>query len=179
MAARAGSLSGTALRLRVPAGWLLLAILLGVLAACTAVPVYEPLPPQPFPVEELPPPPQPEPLPLPEAPPPRPSEAPPPPPIPAPPPAATGGATAALLQQGQRQAAAGNLPMATSTLERALRINPGDADIWYELARIKLAQHNHAQAESMARRALALGGSNPVQRARYEALIEAAQQGQR
>ncbi|MDL1881526.1 tetratricopeptide repeat protein, partial [Gammaproteobacteria bacterium PRO2] len=101
----------------------------------------------------------------------------PPPPIPPPPPPASSGATAALLQQGRQQAAAGNYPLATSSLERALRINPNDADIWYELGRVKLRQGDYIQAESMGRRALALAGSDPARRARCEDLIADARRG--
>ena len=79
-----------------------------------------------------------------------------------------------LLQQGRQYAAAGNYPLATSSLERALRINPNDADIWYELGRVKLGQGDYAQAQNMARRALALAGGDPQQRARCEALIAEA-----
>jgi len=153
----------------------LLAGLLLSLAACTA-PVYEPPPARPVPpavpapVPE--PAPAPSPLPVPELPAPAP-----PPPIPPPPPPAGSGATAALLQQGRQQAAAGNYPLATSSLERALRINPNDADIWYELGRVKLGQGDYVQAESMGRRALALAGSDPARRARCEALIADARRG--
>ncbi|MCC7490079.1 MAG: tetratricopeptide repeat protein [Gammaproteobacteria bacterium] len=149
----------------------LLAALLLLPAAC-AVPVYEPPPAQPVPRVEstpVPPAPVPEPVPVPEPPPPAP-----PPPIPPPPPPASSGATASLLQQGRQYAAAGNYPLATSSLERALRINPNDADIWYELGRVKLRQGDRAQAESMARRALALAGSDAQRRARCEDLIAEA-----
>lgn len=151
----------------------LLAGLLLSLAACTA-PVYEPPPApplsrtEPVPIPE----PAPSPAPVPELPAPAP-----PPPIPPPPPPASSGATAALLQQGRQQAAAGNYPLATSSLERALRINPNDADIWYELGRVKLRQGDYVQAESMGRRALALAGSDPARRARCEALIADARRG--
>ena len=158
-----------------PAWWrrLLAGLLLALPVACTA-PVQEPPPPRALPpAETAPAPPQPAPVPapqpVPEAAPPAPS-----PPIPPPPPPASSGATASLLQQGRQYAAAGNYPLATSSLERALRINPNDADIWYELGRVKLGQGDYAQAQNMARRALALAGGDPQQRARCEALIAEA-----
>jgi hypothetical protein len=145
------------------------------LAACTA-PVYEE--PAPKPVARPAPPParptQPAPVvvaPVPEPAPPAPAPV---EPIPPPPPPASAGATAALLQQSRQQAAAGNLPMATSSLERALRINPRDAELWIELGRLKLRQGDRAQAESMGRRALALSGNDGVRRAQSEDLIAAA-----
>jgi Flp pilus assembly protein TadD len=78
------------------------------------------------------------------------------------------------LKSGRQQAAAGDYAMATASLERALRINPRDAELWLELGRVKLAQGDRAQAESMARRALSLAGSDPQRRAECEALIDAA-----
>jgi Flp pilus assembly protein TadD len=96
-------------------------------------------------------------------------------PIPPPPPPASSGATAALLQQSRQQTAAGDYEMATSSLERALRINPRDAELWLELGRVKLRQGDFAQAESMGRRALAVAGADPVQREQCEELIAAAQ----
>jgi Flp pilus assembly protein TadD len=78
------------------------------------------------------------------------------------------------LKSGRQQAAAGDYALATASLERALRINPRDAELWLELGRIKLAQGDLAQAESMARRALSLAGSDPQRRAECEALIDSA-----
>jgi hypothetical protein len=144
-----------------------------VLAACTA-PTYEP-PPAPRPVAK--------PAPLPPPPPtgatvmtPAPEPPPPPPPEPIPPPAPppSSGATAALLQQGRQQATAGNYAMATSSLERALRINPRDAELWLELGQVKLKQGDRGQAANMGRRALALAGGDAALRARCEDLIAAA-----
>jgi outer membrane biosynthesis protein TonB len=147
-------------------------IALAALSACT-VPVYEPPPPPPVarPVPAPAPSPLPEPQPTPEpAPPP-----PPPEPIPPPPPPVSSGATAALLAQSREQAAAGNYPLATASLERALRINPRDAQLWLELGEIKLQQGDPAQAANMGRRALSLAGSNTALRARCQDLIDAAQ----
>lgn len=142
------------------------------LAGCT-VPVYEPPPPAPVPRPAPPPPgpavgvPQ---IPAPEAP--RPPPLPEPIPPPAPPPSS--GATAALLEQSRQQAAAGNYPLATSSLERALRINPRDAELWLELGRLKLQQGDLAQAENMGRRALSLAGTDATLRRQSEDLIAAA-----
>lgn len=101
---------------------------------------------------------------------------PPPPPEPIPPPAPppSSGATAALLEQSRQQAAAGNYPLATSSLERALRINPRDAELWLELGRLKLQQGDLAQAENMGRRALSLAGTDATLRRQSEELISAA-----
>lgn len=147
-------------------------LVIAVLGGCT-VPVYEPPP--------LPPPPRPAPAPKPPAggevpvPVPQPAPAPPAEPIPPPPPPPSSNATAALLAQSRTQSAAGNYPLATSTLERALRINPRDAGLWLELGRLKLKQGDDAQARSMGQRALALAGPDTALRAECEKLIAAAQ----
>jgi Flp pilus assembly protein TadD len=98
-------------------------------------------------------------------------------PIPAPAPPASSGATAALLQQSRQQAAAGDYALATSSLERALRINPRDAELWLELGRIKLREGDYLQAESMGKRALAVAGADASRRAECEDLIAAARRG--
>lgn len=149
---------------------LVAALMLAVLAGCT-VPVYEPPPP---------PPPRPAPAPVPppgKVPAPVPPPAPPPPveePAPPPPPPPSASATAALLAQSRTQAAAGNFPLATATLERALRIDPRDGRLWLELGRLKLRQGDHAQARSMGQRALALAGADQALQAESEKLIAAA-----
>lgn len=144
-----------------------------VVAGCTA-PAYEP--PAPRPVAKIAPPPAAPPVtgtavvtPAPE-----PEPLPPPEPIPVPVPPPSSGATAALLQQSRQQSAAGNDELAISSLERALRINPRDSELWLELGELKLRQGDYAQAESMGRRALAVAGNDPSQRGRCEALIAAA-----
>jgi hypothetical protein len=145
-------------------------------AACT-VATYEPPPPvviRPAPPAPTPPPPGggvPDTPPAEPPPPPPPEEPIPPPPV-TPPPSRS--ATNALLQQGRQQAATGNYPLATATLERAVRINPRDAELWLELGRVKLRQGDRVQAQNMGRRALSLSGSNASLRARCQALISAA-----
>jgi hypothetical protein len=99
-------------------------------------------------------------------------------PIPPPAPPASSGATAALLDQSRQQSAAGNFPMATSSLERALRINPRDPGLWLELGRVKLRQRDFVQAESMGRRASAIAGTDPRWRGQIDELLDAARRGQ-
>jgi len=66
--------------------------------------------------------------------------------------------TAALLEQGRQQSAAGDYGRAAASVERALRIEPGNPYLWLELARIHRAAGNPAQAEANARKALSLAG---------------------
>jgi hypothetical protein len=156
---------------------------LSIIVACAAVagctaPVYEPVPPPPVARPGPAPPQQPAgqgEVPDVPAPPPPPVAV--PEPIPPPPPPASAGATASLLQQSRQQSASGNYALATSSLERALRINPRDPELWCELGRVKLAQGDAAQAQSMARRGLSVAGNAPTARERCEALLADARGG--
>jgi len=72
------------------------------------------------------------------------------------PPATLGAASSALVAQARAQRSKGDLPGATVTLERALRIEPSNPLLWIELGRLRMDQHNFAQAEGMGRKALAM-----------------------
>jgi tetratricopeptide (TPR) repeat protein len=61
-----------------------------------------------------------------------------------------------LLQQADQFAQAGKLDRAAASVERGLRIAPKDAALWQRLASIKLQQGDYRQAESMARKSIAL-----------------------
>ncbi len=67
-----------------------------------------------------------------------------------------GPAASALVTQARTQAGGGEYGPATATLERALRIEPGNPLLWIELGRVRLAENNAAQADAMGRKALAL-----------------------
>jgi len=67
-------------------------------------------------------------------------------------------ATLALQSESQRAAAAGDLPKAIQILERAVRIQPDNAELWIDLARLHLKEGNPAQAEQLARKALLFTG---------------------
>src|ERR1035441_11033209 len=56
-------------------------------------------------------------------------------------------ATRSLVTQAQTQAAHGDLPAASSTLDRALRIEPNNPLIWIELGRLRLTEIGWHQAE--------------------------------
>jgi Flp pilus assembly protein TadD len=85
----------------------------------------------------------------------------------APPPAAThhyalGSAASALVAQAHARVAAGDYVAATSTLERALRIEPDNPLVWIELGRVQLAAGNPAQADSMGHKAVGLASGDPT-----------------
>jgi tetratricopeptide (TPR) repeat protein len=65
-------------------------------------------------------------------------------------------ATAALVAQAHKQEAAAAYEPAAATIERALRIEPGNPLLWIELGQLRLSENNAVQANGMGRKALAL-----------------------
>jgi Tetratricopeptide repeat len=76
-----------------------------------------------------------------------------------------GPAASALVTQARTQAGGGEYGQAAATLERALRIEPGNPLLWIELGRVRLSENNAAQAEAMGRKALALATGDPAAQA--------------
>jgi cytochrome c-type biogenesis protein CcmH/NrfG len=64
--------------------------------------------------------------------------------------ASTNAAVVALLDKAQIQSSAGQLPEASGSLERALRIEPRNPALWQALARVRLEQGLYRQAENLA-----------------------------
>src|SRR5690606_38480494 len=83
-------------------------------------------------------------------------------------------ASLALLEQSRDQRAAGSYAAAASSIERALRIEPNNAELWLELAEIKLEDADAQQAEQMARKALTLASGDVFVAARAERLLALA-----
>jgi len=84
------------------------------------------------------------------------------------------GASSALLAQSRSERAAGSLAVATASIERALRLDPNNAELWVERGELALQTGNPAQAGTMARKALSLAGSNSTVSARAQRLLLAA-----
>jgi uncharacterized protein HemY len=83
-------------------------------------------------------------------------------------------ATRSLVTQAQTQAAHGDLPAASSTLDRALRIEPNNPLLWIELGRLRLVESDAHQAEVCGRKALALAsGDRGTQRQAGRLLADA------
>jgi len=55
----------------------------------------------------------------------------------------------------------GDFDGASSTLDRALRIEPNNPLLWIERGRLRLAESDAHQAEGCGRKALALAGGDP------------------
>jgi tetratricopeptide (TPR) repeat protein len=84
-----------------------------------------------------------------------------------------GAATKALVTQSQSQLNAGNTALAAATIERALRIEPDNPSLWIELANIRHQEGNDAQAENVARKALAMAtGDGKTQAAAWRVIAE-------
>jgi hypothetical protein len=83
-------------------------------------------------------------------------------------------AVASLLHVAHTDAASGRFANAAASLERALRIEPRNARLWQELARVRLMEGNYAQAESMAARSNSWAGNDGRLRAENWRLIAQA-----
>jgi Flp pilus assembly protein TadD len=80
-----------------------------------------------------------------------------------------------LLEQSRAQRAAGSLPAARASLERALRLDPNNAALWLELGELELQTGNSEQAATMARKAMTLAGRDTRLSDRAERLLRAAE----
>lgn len=80
-------------------------------------------------------------------------------------------ATRSLVTQARAQLARGDLPAASSTLDRALRIEPNNPLLWIELGRLRLAENDARQAESCGRKALALASGDRAAQAQSGRLL--------
>jgi predicted Zn-dependent protease len=83
-------------------------------------------------------------------------------------------AVVALLEHAEQQANDGDLESSAASLERAIRINPGSAVLWYHLATLRLAQGDAQQAEQLAVKSNSLAPGNATQQARNWTLIAEA-----
>jgi len=95
--------------------------------------------------------------------------------IPEPKPAASNNrAVVALLGQAQASTLAGKHEAAGASLERALRIEPRNPWLWLELAQVRLAEGQYAQAITLARKSNSFaGGQHAVQSGNWEVIGKA------
>ena len=82
-----------------------------------------------------------------------------------------------LKHKANEQMRAGDTDQAFSTLERALRINPGDPAVWHMLAQLQLKRGNADQAEQLARKSNLLAGkNNNLRRQNWQIIAQALEQ---
>lgn len=82
-------------------------------------------------------------------------------------PARSGGndtAVSSLLKQASASLGKGDLDGAAAYLENAQRIEPQNSKILYDIANIRYHQGRHREAESMASRAVQVGGDNSIKK---------------
>jgi predicted Zn-dependent protease len=72
------------------------------------------------------------------------------------PPVSGNRAVVALLERARQEAGSGRRESASASLERALRIEPRNAWLWHELARLRLTQGQYAQAVSLSQKSNSL-----------------------
>ena len=87
---------------------------------------------------------------------------------------ASRGAVVALLDRAENYRRQGDAGAAAATLERALRIDPRNARLWYRLAAVRLEQGSPAQAEQLALKSIALSAGDRALQARTWALVARA-----
>jgi uncharacterized protein HemY len=88
-------------------------------------------------------------------------------------------ATSSLVSQARSLVSRGDLDGASSTLDRALRIEPNNPLVWIELGRLRLAESDAHQAEGCGRKALALASGDRGTQAQAGRLLADALRAQR
>ncbi|VAW91539.1 hypothetical protein MNBD_GAMMA23-1041 [hydrothermal vent metagenome] len=74
----------------------------------------------------------------------------------------TSAAVLALIKKARTDAMAGNLEKAMLRLERAVRIEPTNAEVWHYMAKLFLQQENFKQAAGYAAKSSSLARSNRI-----------------
>ncbi len=87
---------------------------------------------------------------------------------------APGRAVQALMARAERQGESGELVAAASSLERALRIEPKNAELWNRLAHVRFRQKQYSLAASLAAKSNSLAGNDGALRADNDDLIRRA-----
>ena len=82
-------------------------------------------------------------------------------------------AGSALARQGRQFLARGDHAQASVAIERALRIEPGNASLWVDLGAVRLAEGNTSQAIALAQKALRIAEDDTTREAAERLLREA------
>jgi len=83
-------------------------------------------------------------------------------------------AVQALVARARRQQQNGELVAAAGSLERALRIEPKNAELWNRLAHVRYEQKQYSLAANLAAKSNALAGDDGILRADNDDLIRRA-----
>ncbi len=81
-------------------------------------------------------------------------------------------AVVALLGKAQRQEQTLDYAAAAAALERAIRITPRDANLYFRLAGVRFKQDSIEQAEQLCRKAVALADDSRYMELKCEALLQ-------
>ncbi len=81
------------------------------------------------------------------------------------PPVSQNAAVVALVASAHADFRAGRMAHAAAALERALNIEPRNAALWHELARLRLAEGQYGQAETLAKKSSTWAGEDKRLRA--------------
>jgi Tfp pilus assembly protein PilF len=81
-----------------------------------------------------------------------------------------------LVGVASQQWASKDYASASVSLERAIRIAPREARLYYSLANVRFAQKNYTQAEQLCKKAVSLWSKGPSMQARCQKLIARAKQ---
>ncbi len=84
-------------------------------------------------------------------------------------------AVVALMEKAQKQSLSGDNSAAVATIERALRIEPTNPALWYNLALVKYKQGNCNSAINMARKSNRYAGKGHQLIGKNNQLIKACQ----
>lgn len=82
-------------------------------------------------------------------------------------------AVLALVSRAEQQTKTGDLSGAEATLERAVQIQPHNARLWLDFAKLRLAQNQPAQAEQFALRAVQYAQNNQQTIAAWQMVAKA------
>lgn len=82
-------------------------------------------------------------------------------------------AVIALIRQAELDRRQGDLERAATRIERALRIQPQNAELWHTLAKVRLEQHQPRLAEELAKKSISLTGERDLRRRNWQLIAEA------
>ena len=80
-------------------------------------------------------------------------------------------AVTSLVSSADNSIKHGDYRAASAAIERALRLDPKNADLWHRLAQVRLRQSEYAQVESLSLKSNALSNGNKPLMARNWSLI--------